>query len=149
MLFRSKPPKVMDEAGVQEKFGVPPGLIIDYLSLVGDAVDNVPGVEKVGPKTAVKWLQEHGSLDAVMAAAAGIKGVAGENLRQALDWLPLGRRLVTVKTDCDLAAQVPGWPALDALALRAPEHAGLAEFYRRYGFKTALRLLEEIGRAHV
>jgi DNA polymerase I len=137
-----KPPKVMDTAGVLEKFGVPPGLIVDYLALVGDTVDNVPGVEKVGPKTAVKWLQEHGSLAGVMAAAAGIKGVAGENLRRALDWLPMGQRLVTVKTDCDLAAQVPGWPALDALALRAPEREGLVDFYRRYGFKTALRQLE-------
>jgi DNA polymerase I len=100
------------------KFGVPPERIVDYLTLIGDAVDNVPGVDKVGPKTAAKWIAEHGSLDGVMAAAAGIKGVAGENLRKALDWLPTGRKLVTVVTDCDLAGHVPGWPALEALALR-------------------------------
>ena len=81
----AKPPETLDIAGVTDKFGVPPERIIDYLTLIGDAVDNVPGVDKVGPKTAVKWLQEHGSLDALVAASAGIKGVAGENLRKALD----------------------------------------------------------------
>src|SRR5690606_10248853 len=96
----AKPPEVLDVAGVQAKFGVPPDRIIDYLTLIGDAVDNVPGVDKVGPKTAVKWLLEHGSLEGVMAAADAIKGVAGENLCKALDWLPQGRRLITVKCDC-------------------------------------------------
>ena len=85
---------------------------------MGDTVDNVPGVDKVGPKTAVKWLAEYGSLDGVVAAADRIGGAVGENLRRALDWLPTGRKLVTVVTDCDLASQVPGLPALDALALR-------------------------------
>ncbi|MBQ0931459.1 DNA polymerase I [Ideonella alba] len=142
-----KPPSVSDEAGVLAKFGVPPSLIIDYLTLIGDAVDNVPGVDKVGPKTAVKWLQEHGSLDGIVAAAESIKGVAGDNLRKALDWLPLGRRLITVKTDCDLSAQIPGWPALEPLALRAPDLDGLVGFYTRFGFKTALRTLEQqLGR---
>ncbi|MBQ0943764.1 DNA polymerase I [Ideonella sp. 4Y16] len=142
-----KPPSVSDEAGVLAKFGVPPSLIIDYLTLIGDAVDNVPGVDKVGPKTAVKWLQEHGSLDGIVAAAESIKGVAGDNLRKALDWLPLGRRLITVKTDCDLSAQIPGWPALEPLALRAPDLDGLVGFYTRFGFKTALRALEQqLGR---
>jgi DNA polymerase-1 len=98
----------LDEAGVLAKFGVPPNRIVDYLTLVGDTVDNIPGVEKVGPKTAVKWLTEHGSLDGVIEAAPKIKGVAGENLRKALDWLPQGRRLVTVHCDCDLARHVPG-----------------------------------------
>ncbi|HEY1392250.1 MAG TPA: 5'-3' exonuclease H3TH domain-containing protein, partial [Methylibium sp.] len=91
--------ETLDVAGVKAKFGVPPERIIDYLTLIGDAVDNVPGVEKVGPKTAAKWIEEYGSLDGVMAAADSIKGVAGENLRKALDWLPQGRRLITVKTD--------------------------------------------------
>jgi DNA polymerase-1 len=77
--------------------------MLDYQTLVGDAVDNVPGVPKVGPKTAVKWLQEYGSLDALVAQAGQIKGAAGENLRKALDWLPTGRELLTIKTDCDLA----------------------------------------------
>ncbi|HEY0820848.1 MAG TPA: 5'-3' exonuclease H3TH domain-containing protein, partial [Rhizobacter sp.] len=108
----------LDVAGVTEKFGVPPERIVDYLTLMGDAVDNVPGVEKVGPKTAAKWISEHGSLDGVIAAADKVKGVAGENLRKALDWLPMGRKLVTVKSDCELAEHVPGWPALDSLALK-------------------------------
>ena len=81
-------------------------------------IDNVPGVPKVGPKTAVKWLQEYGSLQGVVDNAANIKGVVGENLRKALDWLPTGRKMVTVLTNWDLAGQVPQWPSLDALALR-------------------------------
>jgi DNA polymerase-1 len=126
----------LDMAGVAVKFGVPPHLIIDYLTLIGDAVDNVPGVEKVGPKTAVKWITEHGSLDGVIAAADAIKGVAGENLRKALDWLPQGRRLITIKTDCDLSAHVPQWPELEALALREPDTASLLDFFTRFGFRT-------------
>jgi DNA polymerase-1 len=133
----------LDEAGVLAKFGVPPNRIVDYLTLVGDTVDNIPGVEKVGPKTAVKWLTEHGSLDGVIEAAPKIKGVAGENLRKALDWLPQGRRLVTVHCDCDLARHVPGWPALDALALRPVQRDDLLAFYTRFGFKTWKRELEE------
>ncbi|WP_298231972.1 DNA polymerase I [uncultured Azohydromonas sp.] len=133
----------LDEAGVLAKFGVPPNLIVDYLTLVGDTVDNIPGVEKVGPKTAVKWLTEHGSLDGVIAAAPKIKGVAGENLRKALDWLPTGRRLVTVHCDCDLAKHVPGWPSLDALVQRPVQRDDLLAFYNRYGFKTLKRELEE------
>ncbi|WP_294639230.1 DNA polymerase I [uncultured Aquabacterium sp.] len=147
----AKPPEVLDEPGVLAKFGVPPDRIIDYLTLIGDAVDNVPGVEKVGPKTAVKWLTEHGTLDDVMAAAGSIKGVAGENLRKALDWLPQGRRLITVKLDCDLAGHVPDWPGLDALAFRNPDLAGLLAFYTHYGFRTARaeveRQLQGEGRA--
>ncbi|MFN3810480.1 MAG: DNA polymerase I [Roseateles asaccharophilus] len=137
----AKPPERLDEAGVLEKFGVPPDRIIDYLTLMGDTVDNVPGVEKVGPKTAAKWIAEHGSLDGVMANADKIKGVAGENLRKALDWLPMGRKLVTVRCDCDLDGHVPGWPALGALALKPVDESGLAGFYGRYGFKTWLKEL--------
>ena len=135
----------LDEAGVLAKFGVPPERIIDYLTLMGDAVDNVPGVEKVGPKTAAKWIAEYGSLDGVIAAAACIKGAAGENLRKALDWLPMGRRLVTVKCDCDLAASIEGWPALERLALREVDQAALHDFYQRYGFRTWLRELDAQG----
>jgi DNA polymerase I len=138
----AKPPEVLDVAGVMAKFGVPPQRIVDYLTLVGDTVDNVPGVEKVGPKTAVKWLAEHGSLDGVIAAAGAIKGAIGDNLRKALDWLPTGRRLVTVRTDCDLSAQVPGWPALDALALREVDRPGLLDFFARYGFRSWRKELE-------
>ena len=137
--------ETLDEAGVQAKFGVPAGLIVDYLALVGDTVDNVPGVDKVGPKTAVKWLVEHGSLDGVIAAAARMSGATGENLRRALDWLPTGRRLVTVKTDCDLSASVPGWPALEALALRPVQAQELLAFYVRHGFRSWRRELEEQG----
>lgn len=137
----------LDVAAVEAKFGVPPQRIVDYLTLMGDTVDNVPGVEKVGPKTAAKWIAEYGSLDGVIAAAGTIKGVAGENLRKALDWLPTGRRLVTVVTDCDLAADIPGFPSLDALALKPVDRDGLLDFYGRYGFKTWKRDLEGQGAA--
>jgi DNA polymerase-1 len=132
----------LDVDGVKVKFGVPPERIVDYLTLVGDAVDNVPGVEKVGPKTAAKWIADHGSLDGVVAAADSIKGVAGDNLRKALDWLPTGRKLITVATDCDLSGHVPDWPALEALALREVDRAGLHDFYQRFGFKTWLREID-------
>ena len=135
--------EVLDPAGVQAKFGVPPQRIVDYLTLIGDAVDNVPGVEKVGPKTAVKWLAEHDSLDGVVAAAGSIKGVAGENLRKALDWLPMGRRLITVRTDCELGNHVAGWPSLEALSLRPVDRHGLLAFYERYSFRSWKRRLED------
>jgi DNA polymerase-1 len=128
--------KRRDLAGVQAEFGVPAHLMVDYQTLVGDAVDNVPGVEKVGPKTAAKWLMEYGSLDALVARAGEIKGVAGENLRKALDWLPTGRQLLTIKTDCDLNGHVPGLPALDAVKLGEPDHDALHAFYEKYGFKS-------------
>ena len=132
----------LDVAGVSAKFGVPPERIVDYLTLMGDTVDNVPGVEKVGPKTAAKWIAEHGSLQGVVAAADSIKGAAGENLRRALDWLPMAQRLVTVRLDCDLAGHVAGWPGLDALALQPADREALRAFYARYGFKTWLREIE-------
>ncbi|HEX5372406.1 MAG TPA: DNA polymerase I [Aquabacterium sp.] len=135
--------ETLDEAGVLAKFGVPPQRIVDYLTLMGDTVDNVPGVEKVGPKTAAKWIAEHESLDGVVAAADRIKGVAGENLRKALDWLPQARRLVTIRTDCDLSAHIERWPELDTLALRAPDQQGLLTFYADHGFKTWKRELEQ------
>jgi len=128
--------KRRDIAGVTEEFGVPPALMVDFQTLVGDAVDNVPGVEKVGPKTAAKWLQEYGSLDALVARADEVKGVAGENLRKALGWLPTARQLLTIKTDCDLDGHVPGLPALDAVALGEPRAEDLRAFCERYGFKS-------------
>ena len=127
--------ETLDVAGVLAKFGVPPERIIDYLSLIGDTVDNVPGVNKVGPKTAVKWLQEHGSLDGVVAAAPTMKGAVGEHLRAALDWLPMGRKLVTIVTDHDMTPHVDAWPALDALAFRPLDHSRLLDFYKQYGFR--------------
>ncbi|MGZ5714534.1 MAG: 5'-3' exonuclease H3TH domain-containing protein, partial [Caldimonas sp.] len=134
--------ETLDSAGVAAKFGVPPERIVDYVALIGDPVDNVPGVDKVGPKTAAKWLAEHGSLEGVIAAAPQIKGVVGENLRKALDWLPKGRRLVTVVTDCDLSGHVLGWPEFDALALRERDTEALLAFYDRYGFGAMRRELE-------
>jgi DNA polymerase I len=134
--------EALDVAGVKAKFGVPPERIVDYLTLVGDTVDNVPGVDKVGPKTAVKWLAEHDSLDGVIAAADKIGGAVGENLKKALDWLPMGRKLVTVATDCDLSGHVKGWPALDALALADVDRHALLDFYTRFGFKAFKRELE-------
>ena len=86
----------MDRDGVIEKFGVAPEQIIDYLALMGDTVDNIPGVPKVGPKTAAKWLTQFGSLDEVMARADEIKGKVGENLRDSLEQLPLSRALTTI-----------------------------------------------------
>ena len=123
----------LDPAGVKQKFGVTPEQIVDYLSLTGDAVDNVPGVEKVGPKTAAKWIQQFGSLDGVIAHAGEISGAVGENLRKALDWLPKGRELLTVKRDVALSVELADLGAKDADA------AKLAEFFERYGMKTMLR----------
>ena len=131
--------ETLDVPGVEAKFGVPPTRIVDYLTLVGDSVDNVPGVEKVGPKTAAKWLQAYGSLDAVVERAGEIGGVVGDNLRKALPWLPTARTLVTVKTDCDLAPHVPD---LAALAMREEDPGQLRELYDRYEFKSWLR---EVG----
>ncbi len=133
--------KKRDVAGVTAEFGVPPALMIDYQTLVGDAVDNVPGVAKVGPKTAAKWLQEYGSLDALVARAGEVKGAAGENLRQALDWLPKGRELLTIKTDCDLSAYVDGLPAMDSIALGDQDTGALKVFYEQYGFKGLVKAL--------
>jgi len=134
--------KKRDVAGVTAEFGVPPSLMIDYQTLVGDSVDNIPGVEKVGPKTAAKWLAEYGSLDALIARAAEVKGAAGENLRKALDWLPQGRRLVTIRTDCDLAGHVEGLPALEGIAIGPQQVDALKVFYDRYGFKSLVKALE-------
>jgi DNA polymerase-1 len=123
----------LDPEGVRQKFGVTPAQIVDYLSLTGDAVDNVPGVDKVGPKTAAKWIQQYGSLDNVMAHAGEIPGAVGENLRKALDWLPKGRELLTVKRDLKLSV------GLGDLGARDPDDAKLAQFFERYGMKTMLR----------
>ncbi len=140
--------KKRDLAGVQAEFGVPANLMIDFQTLVGDAVDNVPGVEKVGPKTAAKWLNEYGSLDALVARAGEIKGVAGENLRKALDWLPTGRQLLTIKTDCDLDGFVPGLPSLESIRVGQADAEALKAFYERYGFKgLAARTGEKLAAA--
>jgi len=128
--------EVLDVPGVEAKFGVGPERIVDYLALVGDTVDGVPGVEKCGPKTAVKWLQAHGSLDGVIAHAAEISGVVGENLRKHLDFLPLGRELVTVR--CDIALPV----AMEGLAAQPPHTDNLRDIYSRYEMRSALAALD-------
>ena len=134
--------KRRDLAGVEAEFGVPPRLMVDYQALVGDTVDNVPGVPKCGPKTAVKWLLEYGSLDNLVAHAADIKGVVGENLRASLDWLPQGKALVTIKKDCDLKDYIMGLPAMDSIAIGPQKQDDLAIFYEKYGFKGLVRSLE-------
>jgi DNA polymerase I len=120
----------LDPAGVKAKFGVPPDRIVDYLALMGDAVDNVPGVDKVGPKTACKLIEQYGSLEGVIAHAGEVKGVVGENLRRVKDWLPTGRQLLTVKTDVPLPF------TMESLVARAPDEEKLVELYTRFGFRT-------------
>ena len=127
--------EILDEAGVLAKFGVPPERIVDYLTLVGDSVDNVPGVTKCGPKTAVKWLTEYGTLDNLIAHAEEVKGVVGDNLRAALDWLPQGRRLVTVKCDVELPVQ------FEQLAAPLQDAEQMHALLERFGFKSWLREL--------
>jgi DNA polymerase I len=137
--------KRRDVAGVTAEFGVPPSQMLDYQCLVGDSVDNVPGVEKVGPKTAVKWLQEYGSLEGIVSHADQIKGVVGDKLRQALDWLPKGRALLSIKTDCDLSAHIPvtanGQVVLEALRWKEPDAVNLRAFYERHGFKGLVKAM--------
>lgn len=128
--------EVLDEAGVEAKFGIPPNLIIDYLTLIGDSVDNVPGVEKVGPKTAVKWLLQHGSLDNIMQNADSITGVVGENLRRALPWLPTGRELITIRCKLDLPHVITD------LVSQPADTATLAALYEHNDFKTWRRELD-------
>ncbi|WP_233237830.1 DNA polymerase I [Bordetella sp. LUAb4] len=128
--------EVLDPAGVVKKFGVPPERIVDYLMLIGDAVDNVPGVDKVGPKTAVKWLTEHGTVDKLIEAADGIKGVAGNNLRTAIPNFPMTRELLSVKRDCDLGETIV---SPENLLPRDEDKEVLLELYERYGFRTWLR----------
>jgi len=122
-----------DDAGVRAKFDVRPDQVLDLLTLTGDAVDNVPGVAKVGPKTAAKWLAQYGSLDNVVAHADEIGGVVGANLREALPWLPQGRRLLTVKTDCELPVH-----ATD-LVVTPVDAAALQPLYERFEFRSWLR----------
>ncbi|BBP01757.1 DNA polymerase I [Sulfuriferula nivalis] len=129
--------EAMDEAGVLAKFGVPPNRIVDYLSLIGDAVDNVPGVEKVGPKTAVKWLAQFDTLEEVIAHAEEVKGAVGEHLRRALDWLPMARKLITIRTDVPLDSTVAD------LVMRPADKPALVELYGHYHFRTWLREVQD------
>ncbi|MEE9492042.1 MAG: DNA polymerase I [Gammaproteobacteria bacterium] len=126
----------MDTAGVSEKFGVPPERIIDYLTLVGDTSDNIPGVPKVGPKTAAKWLQHYGSLDELVAQADEVKGKVGENLRDALSQLPLSRELATIR--CDVELDTPP----EALRVAAADTDSLHGWYKEMEFRTWLERLD-------
>ena len=128
--------EILDEAGVAKKFGVKPERIIDYLTLIGDSVDNVPGVADVGPVTAVKWLAEYGTLDNLVAHSGEIDGKRGENLRKALDWLPQARELLTLKSDVKLPVKVGD------LAIRPRDTAKLSELSDRLDFKSLRRELE-------
>ena len=131
--------ETLDVPGVKAKFGVTPEQIVDYLSLVGDSVDNIPGVEKVGPKTAAKWIAQYGSLEGVLAHADEITGVVGENLRKARDWLATARELVTVKHDVALPFKVAD------LAPRERDRAALAALFQRFGFKSWLKEVQGDG----
>jgi DNA polymerase-1 len=129
---------VLDIAGVEKKFGIPPSLIIDYLTLIGDKVDNIPGVEKVGPKTAVKWLNEYGTLDGIIENADKIKGKVGENLRAVLEWLPTAKELITIR--CDIGRQ----DNLAELAPRALDKPKLVELFDRFELRSWKRELEKM-----
>ena len=128
-------------AEVKEKFGVAPQQIVEYLALIGDTSDNIPGVKGVGPKTAAKWLEQYGSLDALLAAAPGVPGKAGDNLRAGLPNIPLARRLVTIRDDIPLPL------TFEALVPGAPDTARLAALYKRLGFKGWLEEIEAAGGA--
>lgn len=127
----------LDMAGVEEKFGVKPEQIIDYLALMGDAVDNIPGVPKVGPKTAAKWLQQYGTLDNLIAHADEIKGKIGDNLRAALPQLPLSKQLTTIK--CDVALPY----GLEDLQRGEPHLPALKELLSHLGFSSWLKALND------
>ena len=128
-----------DAAGVEQKFGVPPTLMVDWLALVGDSADNIPGVAGVGPVTATKWLRHYGSLDAIIADAAAIPGKIGDKLRAGLAQLPLSRQLATL--DCAVPLPV----TLADLHPTPPDHAALHALYERYEFRSWVRELPTMG----
>lgn len=136
---------VTDVDRVQQKFGVAPEQVVDYLALVGDSVDNIPGVDKVGPKTAAKWLTEYGSLTGLIEHAGQVKGKVGDNLRSHLEQLPLNRELATIRCDVELDL------GPDELAPAEPDRKRLRELYARHGLNTLLRKLgrdEEVPSAN-
>jgi len=135
-LINSLSDGLLDADGVEAKFGVRPERIVDYLALIGDTVDNVPGVPKVGPKTAAKWLQAYGDLDSIMRRADEFRGKVGENLRASLEHLPLSRALVTIRCDVELGQQP------QELKLGPIQVEALRDLYSRLGFNTWLRELD-------
>ena len=139
-LFDGISNRELDSAGVLEKFGVPPERIIDYLTLVGDTSDNIPGVPSVGPKTAAKWLAEYGSLDAIVARAGEIKGKVGEKLRDNLGHIPLSRQLATIHVDVPLELKP------EDLVAGAPDVAALKKLAEDLEIRSLLRVVEESPR---
>jgi DNA polymerase-1 len=129
--------EVLNESNVLAKFGVPPERMLDYLMLVGDTSDNIPGVQKVGPKTAVKWLAQYGSLDNIVAHADEIKGVVGDNLRQALDWFDIARQLITIKCDVSLPVEIAN------LTPQSQDIEQLIRLYEQLDMKASLRELRQ------
>jgi len=128
--------EILDIEGVKNKFGVPPELIVDYLTIIGDKVDNVPGVDKVGPKTALKWLEEYKNLDSILLNAGNIGGVVGENLRKAKDWLPTGKDLITIKSNLNFPIK---WEEL----ARKPQNTDvLIKLYKQFNFSSWLKDIE-------
>ncbi len=134
--------ETLDVDGVKNKFGVPPEKIIDYLTIIGDKVDNIPGVEKVGPKTALKWLEEFDSLDEIISNAQNFSGAVGENLRKVTDWLPTAKNLITIKTDVDIACD---W---SDFAKKPSNEKKLIELYKRFNFSSWLKDLDGNSRTH-
>jgi len=141
MLVNTMSNEKLDIEGVKKKFGIPPEKFLDYLTLIGDAIDNIPGVDKVGPKTACKWIEKYGSLEGVLEHAGDISGLAGENLRKMADWLPQARDLLTIKRDVDLQV------SLRELADGKPDLDKQRKLYRRYEFKGWLKEVENAAGA--
>ena len=127
----------LDIDGVRNKFGVPPSLIIDYLTIIGDKADNVPGIDKVGPKTALKWLNEHESLEKIVKNSDTFGGVVGENLRKAIDWLPTAKDLITIRCDLDINVN---W---DEFVRKTPDNKTLEELYKEFNFSRWLQDLQQ------
>ena len=127
----------LDIEGVKKKFGVPPSLIIDYLTIIGDKADNVPGIEKVGPKTALKWLNQHKSLETIVNNSDTFEGVVGENLRKAIDWLPTAKDLITIRCDLDINVN---W---DEFSRKTPDNKILEAIYKEFNFSRWLQDLQK------
>ena len=134
--------QILNAEGVKAKYGVAPERIIDYLSLMGDAVDNVPGINKCGPKTAAKWVNDFGSLDEIMRRASEVKGKAGEYLREGLAFLPTAKALVTIKTDADLSAYVKD-SDICSLTFNDEDSAFLAQFYARWEMQQSKKAVQK------
>lgn len=141
MLVNTMSNEILDVEGVVRKFGILPERLTDYLTLVGDTSDNIPGVTKVGPKTAVKWLNQYGSLEGVIKNAGDIAGNVGNNLREVIEWLPKAHDLVTIRTECDLHAQMA--TIEESLKAKPEDHEAMIAFFKPFGFRSLLRELGE------